>query len=276
MPELPEVETIARVLRLGAPAQTSVLGRAIDQVNVLWDRSIAVPSAAEFAAQAQGQRITEIGRRGKFLRLDLNREVLLVHLRMSGDFYPQEIQNELSPYARVVFRLDDGRWLVFQDSRKFGRMWLTDDANTVLGKLGPEPFSPELTPEIFYNRLISHHRQLKPLLLDQHFLAGMGNIYTDEALHLAQLHPLLRSDTLTKMQAERLLGAIRSTLSAGIQRNGTSIDWVYRGGDYQRFLTVYKQTGSPCKNCGTPIARFMVGQRSTHYCPNCQKNPDPP
>lgn len=273
MPELPEVETITRGLRDGTPTQKPIRGRSIREVGIYWKGSVAAPSAEEFTARAAGQTILDVGRRGKFIRIDLTSDVLLVHLRMSGDLYPQDPREDITKHARVVFRLDDGRWLIFQDARKFGRMWLTADAGDVLGNLGPEPLDLSLTPEIFFMRLTAHRRQLKPLLMDQHFLAGLGNIYTDEALHLAQLHPLVISATLTETQAERLLGAVRTTLSSGIQRNGTSIDWVYKGGDFQRYLSVYRRTGSPCTRCGTPIERCIVGQRSTHYCPDCQKYP---
>ncbi len=273
MPELPEVETIARILRSGTDDQPPVLGRCINQVKINWERSIASPPAAEFAESIAGQTIAAVGRRGKFLRMDLDTGVLLVHLRMSGDLYMQKQMDEVSPHARLVFYLDDDRLLVFQDARKFGRVWLTGDPDHILGKLGPEPLDPALTSDLFFRRLTSHRRQLKPLLMDQQFLAGMGNIYTDEALHLAQLHPLRISATLTEPWAERLLDAIRTTLSAGIQRNGTSIDWVYKGGDFQRYLQVYGRSRSPCKRCGSPIERIIVGQRSTHFCPNCQKIP---
>ena len=159
---------------------------------------------------------------------------------------------------------------VFNDTRKFGRVWLTANPEEVLGKLGPEPFGRDFTPEWLHTALHSKHRQLKPLLLDQTFLAGLGNIYTDEALHLAKLHPLAASDSITAKQAEALHEAIRKVLKEGIRRNGASIDWVYRGGEFQNYFRVYDREGKPCPVCGTKIQRIIVGQRSTHFCPKCQ------
>jgi formamidopyrimidine-DNA glycosylase len=141
----------------------------------------------------------------------------------------------------------------------------------VLGRLGPEPLSQSFTSHWLYDALRSRHRQLKPLFLDQTFLAGLGNIYTDEALHMAKLHPRTLSDSVTAKQAERLHQAIQTILQEGIRRNGASIDWVYRGGDFQNHFRVYGRDGEPCPVCGTTIQKIIVGQRGTHICPNCQK-----
>jgi len=270
MPELPEVETIARFLRQGAGEAPGILGRKITAVQVLWARSIAQPGAVDFQTRLSGQEIVEIGRRGKFLLLQLTQDALLIHLRMSGDLLVEPQSVEIAPHHRVILALEDGWRLAFNDPRKFGRMWLVTDPQTVLGNLGPEPFDRSLEGEGLYNRLQTTRRQLKPLLLDQHFLAGMGNIYTDEALHLARLHPLKIARTVTGEESQHLLHCIRLVLQAGIERHGTSIDWVYRGGDYQRYLRVYQRTGQPCPVCGTLVERFVIGQRSTHYCPSCQ------
>lgn len=163
--------------------------------------------------------------------------------------------------------------MVFNDTRKFGRVWLTADPDSILGGLGPEPLAENFTARLLFDELQSRRRQLKPLLLDQSFIAGLGNIYTDEALNLARLHPLDVSHSLTYEQAERLWKSIQTVLQAGILRNGTSIDWVYRGGDYQNYLRVYGRAGKPCPECGAIIERMSVGQRSTHYCPRCQVSP---
>ena len=189
---------------------------------------------------------------------------------MSGDLLVEQQTQDLAPHHRVVLALDDGWQLAFNDARKFGRMWLVTDPQSVLGNLGPEPFDRSLEDGGLYNRLSAFRRQLKPLLLDQHFMAGMGNIYTDEALHLARLHPLSISSSVNLEQSQHLLQSIRQVLHDGIERHGTSIDWVYRGGDYQRYLRVYQRTGQPCPVCGSPVERFVVGQRSTHFCPSCQ------
>jgi len=170
----------------------------------------------------------------------------------------------------LILHLSDGRYLAFNNMRKFGRVWLTPSPEDILGKLGPEPLDENFTVEMLYERLRQHKRQIKPLLLDQNFLAGMGNIYTDEALHLAGLHPRTKSDLIRRKQAEILWRSLRKVLEEGIRRNGTSIDWIYRGGDFQNYLGVYGRKDEPCLNCGTPIQRITVGQRGTHFCPKCQ------
>ena len=270
MPELPEVETIARFLRQGVDDKPGILDRKITGVQVLWPRTVAEPEVTAFQARLPGQVIREVSRRGKFLLLSLSHDTLLVHLRMSGDLFVEQQTPDLAPHHRVVLELEDGWQLAFKDARKFGRMWLVTDPQSVLGNLGPEPFDRSLEDGGLYNRLSAFRRQLKPLLLDQHFMAGMGNIYTDEALHLARLHPLSNSSSVSLEQSQYLLQSIRQVLHDGIERHGTSIDWVYRGGDYQRYLRVYQRTGQPCPVCGSPVERFVVGQRSTHFCPSCQ------
>lgn len=270
MPELPEVETIRNHLRLGSETQPPVLGKLIKYAEVKWARSVAFPTPGEFQEQIAGQIILEIDRRGKYLIFHLSDNDLLLHLRMSGDLLVHSGERALDLYDRVIFHLEEGVQLAFNDTRKFGRIWLVKDAAQVVGNLGPEPLDHTLTPEGFYRRLKSVQRQLKPLLLDQHFIAGLGNIYTDEALHLARLHPLMRANQLSPEQAQRLLDCIRRVLEAGILSHGASIDWVYRGGDFQNYFRVYRRTGLPCPDCGTPIERIVVGQRSTHFCPYCQ------
>jgi formamidopyrimidine-DNA glycosylase len=141
----------------------------------------------------------------------------------------------------------------------------------VIGKLGPEPLNKGFTPQWLYTALRSKHRQLKPLLLDQTFLAGLGNIYTDEALNIARIHPNAVSDSVTAKQAEALHGAIQHVLKEGIRRNGASFDWVYRGGEFQNHFRVYDREDEPCPRCGTKIVRLIVGQRGTHICPKCQR-----
>lgn len=148
--------------------------------------------------------------------------------------------------------------------------WLVDDPSDVVGNLGREPLDPDLSGREFHQMLVKRNRLLKPLLLDQSFLAGVGNIYSDEALHLARLHPLRRSATIPENEAVELLSAIRTVLNEGIQRNGSSIDWVYRGGDFQNYFRVYGRADEPCPVCGTPISHLTVGQRSTHVCLQCQ------
>jgi formamidopyrimidine-DNA glycosylase len=274
MPELPEVETIARKLR------PHLIGKTILDADLRWPRTLAFPSSKKFKEQIKGQEIQEVTRRAKFFILRLSDFSLLVHLRMSGDLFIKESKIRPEKHDRLILRLrsaagiaaQDGimSHLVFNDTRKFGRVWLTAHPEEVLGRLGPEPLSRSFTPQWLHTALHSKHRQLKPLLLDQTFLAGLGNIYTDESLHLAKLNPLAASDSITVEQAEALHGAVRKVLKEGIRRNGASIDWVYRGGEFQNYFSVYDRAGKPCLVCGTNIVRILVGQRSTHFCPACQ------
>lgn len=291
MPELPEVETIARALR------PQLLGQTILEADVRWARTVAVPSAKKFKEQVKGQQIRDVSRRAKFLNLRLSNYNLFIHLRMSGDVIIREGEIEPEKHDRVILTLTSAplrlppnsnnlegekegggegkgvreKFLVFNDPRKFGRVWLTNDIEKVLGNLGPEPLGEEFTVQWLHDALQSRHRQLKSLLLDQRFIAGLGNIYTDEALHRAKLHPLALSDSVTMKQAEKLHTAIQSVLQEGIRRNGASIDWVYRGGEFQNHFRVYGRDGEACPVCGTTIQRIVVGQRGTHFCPHCQR-----
>lgn len=264
MPELPEVETIVRNLR---PA---LVGRQVLSVGLFWARTLAAPAMAEFHQRMVGQRIDEVTRRAKYLHFILSGGHLLVHLRMSGDMLLRPSPCMPEPHDRLHLALDSDETLVFNDTRKFGRVWLVDDPQQVLGNLGPEPFADDFNASIFHHSLQARRRQLKPLLLDQSFLAGLGNIYSDEALHLSGLHPLRQSDTISSEESYKLFEAIRAVLRTGIENNGASIDWVYRGGSFQNHFHVYGRTGEPCLVCETPIQRILVGQRSTHFCPRCQ------
>lgn len=264
MPELPEVETIARKL------EPDLTGRTIKEADLRWARTLATPSPKKFREQVKNQKIKEVTRRAKYFILRLADFDLLVHLRMSGDLFIRNSTIEPEKHDRLVLKLTGNKSLVFNDTRKFGRVWLTADPQEILGKLGPEPLDREFTPQWLYASLQKKHRQLKPLLLDQTFLAGLGNIYTDEALNIAKLHPLGMSDAVNKKQAEALYEAIRKVLKEGIKRNGASIDWAYRGGEFQNYFRVYDREGEPCIVCGTQIQKLVVGQRGTHICPKCQ------
>jgi formamidopyrimidine-DNA glycosylase len=270
MPELPEVETIARSLQQGGRGKPAIPGWVILSAQLFWERTLAEPGKEEFLKRLPGQQVIEVTRRGKFIVIRLERDHLLIHLRMSGDLRVEEVASQPQPHDRMLILFEDGAGLYFNDTRKFGRVWLLTDPQPILGKLGPEPLDEAFTAREFHTRLASRKRQLKPLLLDQTFLAGLGNIYTDEALFLAQLQPLASSNALSLGQATRLLGTIREVLNEGILHNGASIDWVYRGGEFQNHFRVYQRTGEPCLVCGTPIERILVGQRSSHFCPVCQ------
>jgi formamidopyrimidine-DNA glycosylase len=283
MPELPEVETVARTLREGRGCGAwPLIGRTIQSAQVLWPREIGNLKPRAFKKRVAGARVTAISRHGKYLIITLappshlnsgtssNRQsqVMLVHLKMSGrlDVLPQG--EAFSKHARVVWLLDKGLALRFDDARKFGRVWLVDDPAQVIGKLGPDALA---MPEADFVTSIRRKRgALKPLLLDQTFIAGVGNIYADEALHLAGLHPRRGANTLSERDATRLYAAVQSVLAEGIAANGASFDWVYPDGNFQNNFRVYGMTGKPCVTCGRPIERVLVGQRSTHFCSNCQ------
>jgi formamidopyrimidine-DNA glycosylase len=277
MPELPEVETVVRDLKAAG-----LVGLGITHARVLWKRSIAMPSPARFLREIRGLEIRGLARRGKFVVLTLSRRhTLLVHLRMSGrlDVVRSGSQNPPRPHDRVILILNDGRELRFEDPRKFGRVWLVRAPARILGKLGPEPL--DLSAADFSARIAARSRFLKPLLLDQAFIAGIGNIYSDEALWAARLHPQRKSDSLRPGEAVALLKEIHKVLRRGIRNLGTTLGSgkthfrLPRGksGRNQEMLCAYGQTGEPCPRCGTKIVRILVGQRSTHLCPACQPAP---
>ena len=271
MPELPEVETFATDLR------PQLVGRRILVSHILWPRTVAEPDPSELAARLAGQKISGVGRRGKYLILALELgDSLVIHLRMTGrlQLVPGDSSELAGPHVRAWFELDDGRALNFTDPRKFGRIWLTDNLIRVVGKLGPEPLAWDFSAEILAERLSGRRVAIKALLLNQEILAGLGNIYADEALFLAGIHPLRPGASLTPGEIERLHAAIRQVLGEAIGERGTMLR-DYRPpygqmGAYQNRLRVYQQTDHPCPRCGTPIRRIRVTQRSTHYCPNCQ------
>lgn len=273
MPELPEIETIAAALRKGSDQVPSLIGMGVEGAQLLWERSLKTPTPDEFQQRITGQIVRDIRRRGKYLVFVLSSDTLLIHLGMSGDLLMEPDSLPVAIHHRMIINLQNGWRLAFNDTRKFGRVWLTSEPQTVLSTLGPEPLGVTFTSQDLYQRLQARHRKLKPLLLDQSFLAGLGNIYTDETLHMAHLHPLTKSNTLTFSQAECLWKSIRNVLQEGIRRNGASIDWVYRGGEYQNYFRVYGRTGDPCSECRSPIQRIVVGQRGTHFCPVCQPPP---
>jgi formamidopyrimidine-DNA glycosylase len=269
MPELPEVETIARTLR------PVLVGKTVLSADLRWKRTLAAPALSKFSQQIQGQQIIGVTRRAKFFVLQLTSSSLLIHLRMSGALLAVLGGYQPAKHDRLILKLTGDTSLVFCDPRKFGRVWMLDDPSEIFRNLGPEPLSEAFTVDWLYAALRSRRRQLKPLLLDQTFIAGLGNIYTDESLHLAKLHPLSLSDSVSRKQAGRLCDAIRDVLEEGIRRNGASIDWVYRGGDFQNHFRVYGRTGEACPVCGTTIERITVGQRGTHFCPHCQVRTKP-
>ncbi|MEM1450207.1 MAG: bifunctional DNA-formamidopyrimidine glycosylase/DNA-(apurinic or apyrimidinic site) lyase [Planctomycetota bacterium] len=282
MPELPEVETTAALVR------PHVEGRVVRAVGVDWERTLGGATPEEFERTVVGATLARVGRRAKWIVIDLEREgtgagALLCHLRMSGRLVVDPEGAAPQPFQRVELALDgpDGRAagrLRFLDVRKFGRFRFVPDPDAFLADLGPEPLGPECTADWFARALRSRKRALKPLLLDQTFLAGLGNIYVDESLFLAGLHPLRRSDRVPRARADALHAAIQSTLRAAIEREGSSFDTFYRTpegqpGSYQHLFRVYGRDGQPCPECGRAIKKLVVGQRGTHVCTRCQPAP---
>jgi formamidopyrimidine-DNA glycosylase len=274
MPELPEVETIRRDL---AP---HVQGRRVASIEMLWERSIAVPPAPEFVCRLAGRTITGVDRRGKFLLLQLdNNETLAVHLRMTGRLLYRPAGAAPDPHLRVRIVFEGGDELRFTDQRKFGRLYLLDPSglDTLFARLGPEPLDAEAGREQFLALLRQRRGALKPLLLNQATIAGLGNIYVNESLFRAGLHPLRRAETLTEEERARLYNAVRETLQAAIAHGGTSIatflSALGSSGRNQDYLLVHQRAGQPCPRCGTPIARIVVAGRGTFFCPRCQPLP---
>jgi formamidopyrimidine-DNA glycosylase len=271
MPELPEVETIVRGLR------PDLQDRVILAAEVDWSRTVATSSLAAFQQRVAGQRIEALGRRGKYVTLQLSGgDWLLIHLKMTGGLQVTPKGAAMDKHVRAVFYLDDGRQLVFHDPRKFGRLHLTDDPDAVLGDLGPEPLAEDFTLEGFTARLQWRRGRLKPLLLNQRFIAGLGNIYADETLFIAGLHPERTANTLSGRQIATLYHAMRRVLQQAIDNRGTTLsDRGYRdaqgqAGGNQAYVQVYGRADQPCVRCGTLVQRIVLGGRSTHFCPRCQ------
>lgn len=270
MPELPEVETIVQGLR------RRLLGRRFTGVQVFWPGALHQVSPEFFRQQVAGRQVLDVARRAKFLVLTLSDGLyMLIHLRMTGQLLLCPALPEERKHIHVAFALDDGTWLYFRDVRKFGRIYWVDDCVEVLGCLGPEPLSDDLSLEAFRARLGSRQGMIKPLLLDQRFLAGLGNIYADEALFQAGLDPRRRVEALDEDEVGRLYEAIRAVLRQGIANGGTTLD-DYRDaegqtGRNQESLAVFRRAEEPCPRCGTIIQRLVVGGRGTFICSNCQR-----
>lgn len=270
MPELPDVEAIKQSI---AP---QILGHRFSGVTLHWPRAVCCPSPEEFCSRLVGQTIEELARRGKYLILRLSGgEVLIIHLRMSGSLDVKTKFGAPDRFARTVFHFEGGTQLTFSDQRKLGMMWLVPDENTVVGKLGPEPLDAGFTLEVLAQRLKRHNGPIKPLLYDQSFVAGIGNIYADEILFEAGIHPLSKANELSEQEVARLHRAIRQVLPRATRRLGLSLN-EYRVpfGELeanQWLLRLPRFAGEPCPLCATPIERIPIRKRGTYFCPNCQR-----
>jgi formamidopyrimidine-DNA glycosylase len=274
MPELPEVETVARELSVPLAGR-----RILTAAFPAPPGRMTNMTADQMAARIAGQPVRSIGRRAKYLLFRLQPDTLVVHLKMTGHLYvtSPDAYSPFDRWLRVRFPLDDGRELRFSDSRRFGRVYLCRRPAEVLPPLGPEPLASAFTLEVFRAQLQRRSGRLKSLLLDQSFIAGVGNIYADEALHIARLHPLRAADSLSGEEIARLYHAIRRALRDGLRYGGASIGWYRRpdgtAGDSQEHFRVYRTRATqhvPCPVCGSPIQTIRVGQRGTHFCPTCQ------
>jgi formamidopyrimidine-DNA glycosylase len=274
MPELPEVETVVRTLR------KLVLGKTIDRVSVFLPRIVRRPDdVEEFKAQLVGQTIRDIKRRAKFIQFILDKDVLISHLRMEGRYglYPSD--EPVEKHTHVIFHFTDGTELRYRDVRQFGTMDLfplgTETSEGPLARLGVEPLDESFTAEVFRRMLKGRSTKIKPLLLNQEFIVGLGNIYVDESLFKAGIHPERPAEKLTAKQANKLYESIVATLSEALEQGGSSIKSYVNGqgemGMFQQSLLVYGRKGEPCVTCGTAIIRMEVGGRGTHICPACQK-----
>jgi formamidopyrimidine-DNA glycosylase len=272
MPELPEVQHAADSLA------AQIVGARIARVLKLdWERMVETPAPADFVALLAGRLVLAARRRAKWILVALDGGwTLALHLRMSGHLTVEPPEAEPGRYVHLALALEDGRRVMFHDTRKFGRARLLDAAGVaaIEGAHGLEPLDASFTDDALGGLLRARRRQLKPLLLDQRLIAGIGNIYADEALWRARLHPLRSSDTLSPDEVGRLRAAIREALDAGL-RNGGSTLRDYRNaygeaGTNQQHFAAYSRDGQPCERCGATIVRIVVGQRGTHYCPECQ------
>jgi formamidopyrimidine-DNA glycosylase len=273
MPELPEVETVRAAL---APVLT---GRTLDAVDISDTRLVRPYEPRAVADELEGERIAAVERRGKYLifRFESGRS-LLIHLRMTGSLrHVANGEPADDPYRRAVVRLDDGSDVTYRDVRRFGTWLLLEPGELepyLATRLGAEPFSGDFTPRRFAARLASRRAPIKAALLDQRTLAGMGNIYVDEALWRARIHPLTPAGDLAPGEIRRLRTAVRRALEMGIARQGASLrDYATPDGGHGRMqdeFKVYGRGGEPCDRCGTPIEKTRVAGRGTWYCPHCQ------
>ena len=271
MPELPEVETVRRQL------EPLIAGRRILGFRLMpaAERLLRGRSGVEIDAQLQGCTFTTVDRRGKYLGLNLdNEQVVVVHLRMTGSlrFRPRGYEDE--PFTRAIFNLDRDDQLRFVDVRKFGTIDLVDRMEEALPELGPEPLSDEFTTDALWHALRGRQQPIKAALLDQRNIAGIGNIYADEALFLSRLNPEAPAGSLRPAERRSLHAAIQQTLQDGVEHGGASFrdytDVDGAEGEQQYFVRVFRRTDEPCDDCDATIRRIIVGGRATHFCPKCQ------
>ena len=273
MPELPEVETVRRTL------EQLVLGKEIKEVSVFWPKIIKAPEPVEqFQDALRGQTISGIGRRGKFLIFTLDDYSLVSHLRMEGKYGVHPKEEPYDKHTHVIFTFTDGSELRYRDVRKFGTMHLFAKGEELeqlpLLHLGPEPLSEDFTVEGLRAKLARTNRKIKPVLLDQTVVVGIGNIYVDESLFRSGIHPERMASSLSLQEIETLHAEIIATLGEAVEKGGSTIRSYINSqgqiGMFQLELNVYGRKGENCKTCGTPLEKLVVAGRGTHICPSCQ------
>lgn len=273
MPELPEVETVRRTL------EQLVIGKEIKEVFVFWPKIIKKPEQVEqFQDALVGQTIRSIGRRGKFLIFTLDDYSIVSHLRMEGKYMLFKKEEPYDKHTHVIFSFTDGSELRYRDVRKFGTMHLfakgQELTSVPLVNLGPEPLSADFTTEYLAQQLSKTSRKIKPVLLDQNIIVGIGNIYVDESLFRSGIHPERIASSLTRDEIEKLHHEIVATLTEAVEKGGSTIRSYINSqgkiGMFQLELYVYGRKGELCKKCGTPLQKLVVGGRGTHICPSCQ------
>jgi formamidopyrimidine-DNA glycosylase len=265
MPELPEVETIVRELR------QKMSGDVFQDIELRWPGSYQAVSGLSI----KNRKITGLDRKGKYIIFNLQNEFLIVHLRMTGQIIVKKKLPADQKYLRVIFRMQSGRYLLFYDLRKFGRIILTDDRQNVLKNTGPDALQADFSMSYMLKRMQGKTLSVKSFLMDQRNVAGLGNIYIDESLYLARLHPESKAGKISRRQNERLYESIKMVLNGAIGRMGTTIsDYKTTGGGFgenQNHLYVYGRGGEPCITCGSVIRKIKHNGRGTHFCPRCQK-----
>jgi formamidopyrimidine-DNA glycosylase len=267
MPELPEVETIKNELL------PHVIDRTITGVELFWERIVRQPAVEEFLTRVVGQRITGLTRRGKYLFFHLNGgQVLVMHMKMTGSLLVNPTDTR---FTRTILHLDNGADIHFWDPRKFGVMWLEADESNVTGRLGPEPLDDTFTPETLAKLLYNRTAPVKPILLDQAVIAGIGNMYADESLFDAKIHPMRPGGSLSAKEIGRLHASIRHVLRKALDSKGASVRNYIRpdgrlGTAHDEFSVAHGM-GKKCPRCGTPIERIIVRGRGTYLCPRCQR-----
>ncbi len=267
MPELPEVELTTRNLHRHLP------GECIDELLWTWPNMLPQSERDVLASSLRGRLIESVSRRGKYLILKLSGNMLpkylVFHLKMSGRLEFQLAGEDESPYIRIRLKFQSGAQLLFHDVRKFGRLYLLDGTDDFFSSLGPEPLSPSFKVNDLVSKLQRCNGRVKPFLLAQENLAGLGNIYADESLWKSGIHPLRKGRELSKHQISRLHQSIQKTLFEAIQMGGTDFgDHVVPGGQYQP--KIYGRSGEACFECGVLVEKISVASRGTHFCPCCQ------